>query len=95
MLKLHIWRCTADVKACREYYGALTEPSGVYLERWCFMLAKQAARYVLVQPNTFIRDGEVVLREHDASVEGVVRIWAERVPMIDEDAELYNARLRR
>jgi dipeptidyl-peptidase-3 len=32
MLKLHIWRCTADAKECREYYVPLTEPTGVYLE---------------------------------------------------------------
>jgi len=59
MLKLHIWRCTADVKECREYHVRLTEPTDVYLEWRRIMLAKQTARRVFLQPNIFTSGGKV------------------------------------
>jgi dipeptidyl-peptidase-3 len=83
MLKLHIWRSTADVKACREYYEGLTEPAGIFLEWRRVMLAKRTAKQVFVQPNTFIKDGEVVLKEYEASVDGMIQSWAERMSMIE------------
>jgi dipeptidyl-peptidase-3 len=87
MLKLHIWRCTADVKECREYYVQLTEPTGVYLEWRRIILAKQTARQVFVQPNTFISGGEVFLKEYEPTVEGMIQSWAERMKMIREETE--------
>jgi len=85
--KLHIWRCTADVKECREYYVQLTEPTGVYLEWRRIMLAKQTARQVFVQPNTYISGGEVFLKEYEPTVEGMIQSWAERMRMIGQDME--------
>ncbi|KAE9364218.1 dipeptidyl peptidase III [Stipitochalara longipes BDJ] len=85
MLKLHIWRCTADVKNCREYYVDLTEPTGIYLEWRRIMLGKQTAKQVFVQPNTFIRGGEVFLKEYEPTVEGMIQSWAERLIMIREE----------
>jgi dipeptidyl-peptidase III len=87
MLKLHIWRCTADVKRCREYYVHLTEPTGVYLGWRRIMIAKQTARQVFVQPNTFIREGKVLLKEYEPTVEGMIQSWAERMRMVGEEAE--------
>lgn len=83
MLQLHIWRSTADVEACRAYYEELTTPTGQFLEWRRIMLAKQAARHVFVQPNTFLSGGEVVLKEYEGSVEGMVQRWAERVLGMD------------
>jgi dipeptidyl-peptidase-3 len=87
MLKLHIWRCTADVKRCREYYVHLTEPAGVYLEWRRIMLAKQTAKQVFVQPNTFISGEEVFLKVYEPTVEGMIQSWAERMRMIREETE--------
>jgi dipeptidyl-peptidase-3 len=87
MLKLHIWRSTADVKACREYYEELTEPAGRFLEWRDLMLAKQTARQVFVQPNTFIRNGEVILKEYEATVHGMIQSWAERMNLMEGERE--------
>ena len=87
MLKLHIWRCTADVKHCKEYYVPLTEPTGVYLEWRRIMLAKQTPRQVFVQPNTFVRDGEVFLKEYQPTVDGMIQSWAERMRLLQEEME--------
>jgi dipeptidyl-peptidase III len=78
-LRLHICRCTADVKACREFYEDITKVEGQFLQWREIMLARQPARQVFVQPNTFLMDdGRVGLREYEATVEGMIQSWAER-----------------
>ena len=83
LLKLHIYRCTADVEACRSFYNALTEPEHEFLDWRRIMLAQQPAKQVFVQPNTFIKDGQVVLKEYEASVDGMLQSWAERTIGMD------------
>jgi dipeptidyl-peptidase-3 len=51
------------------------------------MLAKQTARQVFVQPNTFISSGEVFLKEYEPTVEGMIQSWAERMRIIREETE--------
>ena len=88
LLRLHIYRCTADVAACRALYEDLSTVDGVFLEWRKVVLAKRQPKMNFVQANTFLKrdgvgagDGEVVgveLREYEASVEGMIRSWAER-----------------
>jgi dipeptidyl-peptidase-3 len=87
MLKLHIWRCTANARQCREYYVQLTEPTGIYLEWRRILLARQTARQVFVQPNTFISGGDVFLKEYAPTVEGMIQSWAERMEMMKEETQ--------
>ncbi|KAK4033925.1 dipeptidyl peptidase III [Parachaetomium inaequale] len=82
LLRLHMYRCTADAAACRAYYEEL---SGVDAEALAWreaVLAGKPPPLVFVQGNTFLDgegpEGRVVLREYEESVEGVVRSWAER-----------------
>jgi dipeptidyl-peptidase III len=82
LLKLHIYRCTADVGACREFYEALTKPDETFLQWRQIMLKRQPAKQVFVQPNTMIVDGRVVIKEYEASVEGMIQSWAERMDML-------------
>ena len=79
LLRLHMYRVTADVAACREYYEELSEVSGEYLEwREVVLANSQVANLVFVQANTFVEGGEVVLKEYEATSRGVVGSWAER-----------------
>ncbi|MCJ1394980.1 hypothetical protein MMC18_007861, partial [Xylographa bjoerkii] len=79
LLRLHIWRCTADVVACRPWFEALTKVDGIFAEWRKTVLATKMPRQILVQANTFLgEDGVVTLREYDATVEGMVQSWAER-----------------
>lgn len=78
LLKLHMYRCTADVGNCRAYYEELSRVEGQYLEWRRIVLAKKQPKWVFVQANTFIEDGQVILREYDATPEGVIQSWAER-----------------
>ena len=79
LLRLHIYRCTADISACREYFEELTTVDGIFAKWRTMVIAKRRPRQILVQANTFLREnGGVELREYEASVRGVVRSWAER-----------------
>jgi len=81
LLRLHIYRCTADIAACRAFYEELTAVDGVFLEWRKIVLANRQPKMSFVQANTFLEgegDGaRVRLREYEASVEGMVRSWAE------------------
>ena len=78
LLRLHIYRCTADIAACREYFEELTKVEGVFAEWRRKVIAKKRPRQILVQANTFLReDGSVELREYEPSVRGMVKSWAE------------------
>jgi len=79
MCNLHIWRCTADVEACRPFYENLTSVEGVY-EAWRSVVAMRPGRRAkFVQGNTFLKkNGEMEYREYEESDEGIIRSWAER-----------------
>ena len=79
--KLHIYKSCGDVRAARELYDEMT---GVEGEFWVkgvreVVLRKKRPRKVFVQANTVVEEGgRVVLREYEATMEGMVRSWAER-----------------
>ncbi|KAL8936847.1 MAG: hypothetical protein Q9216_004714 [Gyalolechia sp. 2 TL-2023] len=78
LLKLHMYRCTADVESCRQYYEDLSKVDGQYLEWRRIVLAQKQPKWVFVQANTFLDGDEVSLKEYEATPEGVVQSWLER-----------------
>ena len=78
LLKLHIFRCTADVDSCRTYYESMSRVDGRYLEWRSLVLASRQPKMVFVQPNIFIESNEIILREYEASREGLIKSWYER-----------------
>ena len=79
LLRLHIYRCTADIKSCRAYYENLSKVEGRSLEWRRIVLTNQQPKWVFVQANTFLDDDEqVTIKEYDATPEGVIQSWAER-----------------
>lgn len=79
LLRLHIYRCTADVQACRLYYEDLSKVDGKYIEWREIVLAQNEPKWVFVQANTML-DGNnsVVLKEYEPTREGVIQSWVER-----------------
>ncbi|KAK3987106.1 dipeptidyl peptidase [Cladorrhinum sp. PSN332] len=83
LLRLHVWRCTADVKSCRELYEPLSTVDGPF-ETWrqtaiaawsneSSSLVQSEPGSKIVQPNTIIEgSGRVVLKLHDAGDEGTI-----------------------
>lgn len=78
LLRLHMYRCTADVQSCRTYYEKLSKVDGKYLEWRDIVLANKEPKWVFVQANTFLDGDQVSIREYDATEEGVIQSWAER-----------------
>jgi dipeptidyl-peptidase-3 len=79
LLRLHIYRCTADVQSCREYYEELSRVHDEYLVWRDIVVAKKEPKWVFVQANTFLDDDKkVILKEYEPTAKGVVQSWAER-----------------
>lgn len=79
--KLHVYKCTADFEEGRRLYEGMTGVDGwwegsVRPE----VLRRKVPRKVFVQANTVVEgeEGKVVLREYEASGEGMIRSWADR-----------------
>ncbi|CAJ2507278.1 Uu.00g084640.m01.CDS01 [Anthostomella pinea] len=78
LLRLHVYRCTADVQACREYYEDLTKVDNEAL-RWRKTVdAEKPPPMLNVQANTFLRNGEVAMKEYEPTVEGIIQSWYDR-----------------
>lgn len=78
LLRLHMYRCTADVASCREYYEGLSEVTGDYLKWRAVVLANRQPRWVFSQANTFLQGEKVILKEYEPTTRGIIESWAER-----------------
>ncbi|KAI9376776.1 peptidase family M49-domain-containing protein [Aspergillus egyptiacus] len=78
LCRLHIWRCTADVSTCKEYYERLRVVDGMYEEWRQIVCSKPKPRWKFVQPNTVVRDDDVEVKLHEATNEGIIKSWVER-----------------
>ncbi|KAK0668452.1 dipeptidyl-peptidase III [Cercophora samala] len=78
LLGLQVYRSTADVGngvALLDRYAAVDDTFARYRE---IVSAKEIQRIQYVQPNTFVENGKVVLREYPSTREGIIQSWAER-----------------
>ena len=78
LLRLQMYRSTADVKNCRGYYEDLSRVDGPYLEWRRIVLGKVPPKWVFVQSNTLLEGEKVILKNYDATPQGVIQSWAER-----------------
>ncbi|KAI0479184.1 dipeptidyl peptidase III [Xylariaceae sp. FL0804] len=78
LLRLHMYRCTADVAACREYYEGLSHVDEERLAWRQTVIANKPPPLLNVQANTFLTDGTVTLKEYEPTVEGIIESWYER-----------------
>lgn len=79
LLRLHMYRCTADVATCRTYYEGLSNVEGEYIEWRQAVLDNKPPPLVFVHANTFLNaEGTVTLKEYEPTVEDIIQSWAER-----------------
>jgi len=79
LVDLQVRKSTADGAGARQFYTQLTTP----FPEWDkdirdVVLRKKTPRKLFVQPNTFIQDGEVVLRDYPLTPAGVIQSFIER-----------------
>ncbi|KDQ60841.1 hypothetical protein JAAARDRAFT_31830 [Jaapia argillacea MUCL 33604] len=79
LIDLQVRKSTADGAGAREFYTKLTTPfPGWDGEIRDLVLRKKQPRKIFVQPNTFVVNGEVELKEYPLTPAGVIESFIER-----------------
>ncbi|KAL4792863.1 dipeptidyl peptidase III [Aspergillus venezuelensis] len=78
LLCLHIYRCTADIARCRQFYEDLSSVDEEALKWREVVMSRKDPPLVFSQANTFFSDAIVELREYEATPRGVIQSWVER-----------------
>ncbi|KAI2830072.1 hypothetical protein CBS147320_6958 [Aspergillus niger] len=78
LLKLHIYRCTADVSNCRRFYENLSIVDDEALKWRDILVSKKDPPLVFSQANTYLVGDDVKIKEYEPTAQGVVQSWAER-----------------
>ncbi|GFF48981.1 dipeptidyl peptidase III [Aspergillus lentulus] len=78
LLRLHVYRCTADIRSCREFYEDLTTVNEEALGWRKVVLMKKDPPLAFCHANTFLDGDSVVLKEYEPTVSGLIQSWAER-----------------
>ena len=77
--KVHIYKATADVEAGKKLYEDMTSVDAWWEHKVRkVVLERKTPRKVFVQGNTVEENGKVMLKEYEATMEGMIRSWAER-----------------
>jgi dipeptidyl-peptidase-3 len=77
--KLHVYKSTADVEAGKGLYDDITS-----VDEWWgtkvrdIVLKNKIPRKVFVQGNTILEGDEVVLKEYEPTLEGIIQSFVER-----------------
>ncbi|ESK93921.1 dipeptidyl peptidase iii [Moniliophthora roreri MCA 2997] len=79
LIELQVRKSTADGAGAREFYGQLTKPmTGWEGEIRDLVLKKKQPRKIFMQPNTFIVNDEVQLKEYPLTTAGIIESFIER-----------------
>ena len=78
LLRLHMYRVTADIDACRPYYESLSAVEAEHLAWRKTLMARNMPRLNYVHANTFLDGDDVRLKEYEASPAGIIQSWFER-----------------
>lgn len=77
--KLHIYKSTADFEAGKKLYDEAT-----HVDEWWgskvrdVVLRNKTPRKLFLQPNTVLEGDKVILKEYDATLEGLIQSYVER-----------------
>ena len=79
LMKLHVYKSIADVRAGSELYNRMTKVTKQFERYREVVMGLEEPGKVFVQANTVLsEEGGVELREYENSVEGMVKSYAER-----------------
>ncbi|KAK6952017.1 hypothetical protein Daesc_006543 [Daldinia eschscholtzii] len=73
LLRLHVYRCTANVEECKKYYEELSHVDEECLEWRKTVIENKPPPLLNVQANTYIEEGIVVLREYEPTIRGTIQ----------------------
>lgn len=75
---LHVYKSTADVEAGTKFYTDATTVTEDFAKYRPAVLKLKQPRMQFVQANTAVEDGKLVLKEYEATPEGMIKSFAER-----------------
>ncbi len=78
LMRLNVYKATADAVNGVKFYDEATSVSDEFVKLREIVLAQKQPRKVFVQCNTVIQDGQVVFKEYDPTLEGVIQSYVER-----------------
>lgn len=79
LLELQVRKSTADGRGARAFYTELTTPPPGWIgEVRDVVLKMKQPRKIMLQANTFVVDGEVVLKDYPLTPAGVIESLIER-----------------
>jgi len=78
LLKLQVFKSTADVEATKKLYAECTDVADRWLPVRKIVLAKKKPRPMFVQAQTLLNDDQVTLREFPVSPDGLVDSFVAR-----------------
>lgn len=80
LLPLHVYRCVAETAAGNALYEDMTEVDARFAEYRALVVKHKEPGKQIILPNTVIDhvSGDVVLREYEATQQGMYQSWAER-----------------
>ncbi|GME96596.1 unnamed protein product [Ambrosiozyma monospora] len=76
--KLHVYKCSADVKAGSKFFIDQTTIPDEILKFRDVVLSKKLPRKQLVQANTFVKGDKVEVKEYEETELGMIESFAER-----------------
>lgn len=77
--RLQIFKATADVTRANKLFTELTTPPSDWFKLRDIVIEKRQPRKIFVQPNTVVNsEGQVVLKEYEATPEGLIQSFIER-----------------
>lgn len=78
LMRLHVYRCTADINNCRVFYEDLSSVDEEALKWRDIVVSKKDPPLAFSQANTFLNGDNVTIKEYDPTARGVIQSWAER-----------------
>lgn len=78
ILKLHIYRCTADIGPGSTLFEELTSVGEEYQQWQEAVFAHREPRSLSIQANTFLEGENVLLKEYTLTKEGLIESWVDR-----------------
>lgn len=79
LLKLQIYKATANVEAAQQLFHDYTDVIEPWLGWRDIVLANKRPRKMFTQPNMILNGGaDVTLKSYDSSPEGLIQSWVER-----------------
>lgn len=77
--KLNVFKATADLQSGKQLYEDYTHVDEWWATKVRPEVLRQAKpRKVFVQANTFLKDGEIVLKEYESTPEGLIQSFVDR-----------------